>query len=53
MSLICECHELDEAKIISLVKQGFDTTEKLKEETGAGCCGCMDDLDELIDANKV
>jgi len=52
VSIICECHQLDEETIISLVKQGVNTIEKLKDNTGAGCCGCLDNLDELIEEQR-
>lgn len=52
--IICHCMQIDEETIIAKIKQGFDTLEKLQDETGAntGCGGCADQIEELIEQHK-
>ncbi len=54
MNIICQCMQIDEESIVSKIKQGFDTVEKLQDETGAGtaCGGCIDQLEDLIEEHK-
>ena len=51
MNIICFCMRVDEETIVAKIKEGFDTVEKIQEETsaGTGCGGCNDKIEALID----
>ncbi|XMB87332.1 (2Fe-2S)-binding protein [Mycoplasmatota bacterium WC44] len=54
MNIVCACMQIDEETIVAKVKAGFDTVEKIQEETtaGTGCGGCISAIEELIEKNK-
>lgn len=54
---ICLCRGITEEAIIAAVKEGADTFEEVKEETGAGAGGCRGGrcrtaIELIIEKNK-
>ena len=52
--IVCRCKKVSEKTIVEAVKNGADTLEKVKEETGAnayGCYGCRLQVKKLIEEN--
>lgn len=53
--IICRCKKVSERTIIEAIKNGADTYEKVKKETGAnayGCFACRLEIKRLIEENK-
>ena len=52
--IVCRCKKVSEKIIVEAIKNGADTLEKVKEETGAnayGCYGCRLQVKKLIEEN--
>lgn len=53
--IVCRCKKVYERTIIEAIKNGADTYEKVKKETGAnayGCFACRLEIKRLIEENK-
>lgn len=53
--IVCRCKKVSERTIIEAIKNGADTYEKVKKETGAnayGCFACRLEIKRLIEENK-
>lgn len=53
--IVCRCKKVSERTIIKAIKNGADTYEKVKKETGAnayGCFACRLEIKRLIEENK-
>ncbi|WP_297438193.1 (2Fe-2S)-binding protein [uncultured Clostridium sp.] len=52
--IVCRCKKVSEKTIVEAIKNGADTLEGVKEETGAnayGCYGCRLQVKKLIEEN--
>lgn len=57
MTKVCLCKGVTEEEIVKAIKNGADTYQKVKDETGAGtggCAGgrCKNKIEILIKENK-
>lgn len=53
--IVCRCKRVTEKTIVDAIKNGADTYEKVKKETGAnayGCFACRLEIKKLIEENK-
>ena len=53
--IVCRCKKVSEGTIIEAIKNGADTYEKVKKETGAntyGCFACRLEIKKLLEENK-
>lgn len=53
--IVCRCKKVSERTIIEAIKNGADTYDKVKKETGAnayGCFACRLEIKRLIEENK-
>lgn len=53
--IICRCKKVSKNTIVEAIKNGADSYEKVKAETGAnkyGCMGCRLKVNKLIELNK-
>ncbi len=53
--IVCRCKKVTEKTIIEAIKNGADTYDKVKKETGAnsyGCLACRLEIKKLIEENK-
>jgi NAD(P)H-nitrite reductase large subunit len=46
--------QIDEETIVSKIKEGYNTVEKIQEQTlaGTGCGGCISEIEELIEKHS-
>ena len=52
--LVCTCMEVMKSDIISAIKNGDDTFEKLANAlgTGTGCSSCVDEVHEILEEEQ-
>lgn len=53
--IVCRCKKVSEGTVIEAIKNGADTYEKVKKETGAntyGCFACRLEIKKLLEENK-
>ncbi|WP_297517833.1 (2Fe-2S)-binding protein [uncultured Clostridium sp.] len=53
--MVCRCKQISKNTIVDAIKNGADTYDKVKAETGAnayGCMGCRIQVSKLIEINK-
>ncbi|MFQ7564811.1 MAG: (2Fe-2S)-binding protein [Clostridium perfringens] len=53
--IVCRCKKVSEGTVIEAIKNGADTYEKVKKETGAntyGCFACRLEIKKLLHENK-
>lgn len=53
--LVCLCNLIDEKEILSYIKKGADSTEKIQLHTRAGtsCGKCLPIIDDLVNRYKM
>lgn len=52
---VCGCGQVTKEDVIEVIKNGADTLEKIKEETGAsqnGCGGCSGRIEKILEEYK-
>ncbi|MGL4452667.1 MAG: (2Fe-2S)-binding protein [Sarcina sp.] len=53
--IVCRCKKVSKNTIVEAIKNGADTYEKVKEQTGVntyGCMGCRMQVKKLVELNK-